>query len=108
MWLLTAAIFYGVAKAVFPEEPGRNSLLRFFGRFVKLLLLTVIAVLILATFRRKSDVSSGPGLCRIDQGLARVCIGAAPGFSVPRGKFFFRGAVRGFMHSSDLPKLFLY
>jgi hypothetical protein len=59
VWLLTAAIFYGVAKAVFPEEPGRNSLLRFFGRFVKLLLLTVIAVLILASLRVLNALTLG-------------------------------------------------
>lgn len=51
VWLVAIAIFYLLAKVIFPEAPGRNSLLGFFGRFVRMLLLTVIAVTGLASLR---------------------------------------------------------
>ena len=71
--------------------------------------LSPVACLRLATFWRKNDISGPPGLYRIDQGLARVCVGAAPGFfSVSRGKFCFPRVSYGLIHSSGLPKLVPY
>jgi len=44
IWLVAIAIFWALPRAMFPEPPGRNILLRFFGRFTRIVLLTSAAV----------------------------------------------------------------
>jgi hypothetical protein len=49
VWLVSAAVFWALPRFTFPELPGRNSLLRFFGRFTRIVLITSVAVPALAS-----------------------------------------------------------
>lgn len=44
VWIAGVAIFWMLPKSMFVEKPGRNLFLRFFGRFSRIILLTVCAV----------------------------------------------------------------
>ena len=49
-WIVFALIFCLLPKLIFPEGPGRGVLLRFFGRFARMVLLTTAGVSILSFF----------------------------------------------------------
>jgi hypothetical protein len=63
----------------------------------------------LATFRRKNGISGGTRVVPDRSGALPECaLLLSRAFSVLRGKFCFPRVPFGFIHPSDLPKLFLY